>query len=156
MTGAGVVQADNSCSFRGGPGDREVPSHVALPIRTGRMQHHERGFNGQSQHCGRASKPWATLHRHPLGPEVAHQSVTPCLVTGVRSTAAGRKLPAQGTDRLVLVRFIDDVTRRCGDSAEVLAVAGAPSAEPKVLRRVTDHKGRPLRPARAECPGCEF
>jgi hypothetical protein len=77
-------------------------------------------------------------------------------VTGVRSTASGRKLPAQGTDRLVLVRFIDDVTRRCGDSAEVLAVAGAPSAEPKVLRRVTDHKGRPLRPARAECPGCEF
>src|SRR5664280_424060 len=79
MTGAGVVQADSSCSFRGGPGDREVPSHVALPIRTGRMQHHERGFNGQSQHCGRASKPWATLHRHPLGPEVAEHSASQCL-----------------------------------------------------------------------------
>jgi hypothetical protein len=58
-------------------------------------------------------------------------------VSGARDLASGRELPAQGTDRPVLFRFTEAVTRRCGDAAGVLAVASEPSAEPEILRRVT-------------------
>jgi hypothetical protein len=65
--------------FGGGLGDREVPSHVALP------EPDERNITraGSMVNPNIAEgplKPWAILRRHPLGPEVGEYSVTPRLV----------------------------------------------------------------------------
>lgn len=69
-------------------------------------------------------------------------SVTPCLVSGVRNMASGRKRAAQDADEAVPIRFTDAVTRQCGDAARMLAVASRPSAEPEILRPVTGELGQ--------------
>ena len=78
--------------FGGGLGDREVPSHVALP------EPDERNITraGSMVNPNIAEgplKPWAILRRHPLGPEVRKHSVNPCLGAGAQN-AKSRLEPA--------------------------------------------------------------
>ena len=101
--------------FGGGLGDREVPSHVALP------EPDERNITraGSMVNPNIAEgplKPWAILRRHPLGPEVGKHSVNPCLVSGVRNVVTGREPAAQRADRPVLLRFTGSVNRRCREA----------------------------------------
>jgi len=60
-------------------------------------------------------RPWAILHRHPLGTEVGEHSVNPCLVTGVRDLVSGREPPVQRAILLVVIRFTGSVKRRYGE-----------------------------------------
>ncbi len=96
------------------------------------------GFYGAHQRtCRWGHQPRAILHGHPLGPEVAQQSVAPGFRRGARNTASRREVAVHGAEGPALLRFTGAVTCWCGDVAGVLAVASVPSAEPEILRRVT-------------------
>jgi hypothetical protein len=91
---------------------------------------------------GASHEPWAILCRHPPVPEVPQDSVTPCLVSGVRNMPSGRETAAQAADRPVLVHFTEAVTRRCGEATTVLAIVSEPQFQPEILRRVTGSEDR--------------
>jgi hypothetical protein len=47
---------------------------------------------------GTATGPWAIFRRHPLGPEVAQETVTPWFVSGAENMDSGHETPVQTAD----------------------------------------------------------
>jgi hypothetical protein len=92
------------------------------------------------------NKPWATLCRHPLGPEVGQHSVNPCLVAGARNVISGREPAVQGANRPVLLGFTDSVSRRCSKPTGLLTIASRRSLMTALLRRETGGRGEARTP----------
>ena len=90
---------------------------------------------------GMGSKPWAILHRHPLDPEVAQQSVTPGFLPGAGGLAWGLESPGQSSTWRILLRFTGAGIAGSAKSTGVLAIARKPSPEPEIVRRVTGDLG---------------
>src|ERR1035437_9642450 len=84
------------------------------------------------------NKPWATPCRHPLGPEVAQQSVTPGFLPGAGGLAWGLESPGQSSTWRIRLRFTEAGTGGCGEVYRVARLkARKPSPKPKIVRRVT-------------------
>ena len=69
--------------------------------------------------------------------QVPQDSVTPCLVTGVRNMASGCETAAQSADLPDLCAPLRQSPAGAVRTTQVLSIVSEPQFQPEILRRVT-------------------